>query len=228
MKINKSFAMFFILFVSTILCQIYVAVNPTISFGVKEKLGIVILGIVWLFLSFWQLLKGVKEYSQKRQLMNIFIMLVFIIYMVNLVYLLFFDGDFGRNITLQNDKLLSNMVEGINLKPFKMMKDYFLAYQNGNKYLSHLLLNVVGNLIVFAPMGVLLPTLFKSMNSYFRFSIFTILIIIFSEFAQVYFGVGMGDIDDFILNFLGAFIVFIIFKIPKINKAWKRCLYRDD
>lgn len=227
MKINKSFIFYFVLFIITLLYQIFVAISPSITFGVKEKIFIVSIGLFWLSLSVFHLLKCFNERSQKRKVMTLFITLVFLIYLVNLVYLLFFDGDFGRNITVQNDKLLSHLVEGINLEPFKMIKDYMLAYQNGNIYLSHLLLNVVGNLIVFAPMGLLLPTLFETMDSFFRFPLFIATTIILSEYAQVYFGVGVGDIDDFILNFLGAMILFLIYKIPTVKKAWKHLLYRD-
>lgn len=227
MKINKAFILSFILFLSTLLYQIFVAISPVITFGVKEKIGIVTLGIFWLSLSVWQLLKELKEHSQKRRLMTVFIWLVFIIYLVNLVYLLFFDGDFGRNITVQNNKLLTHMVEGVNLEPFKMMKDYMLAYQNGNIYLSHLLLNVVGNLIVFAPLGILLPTVSETMDSFFRFPLLMATMIILSECAQVYFSVGVGDIDDFILNFTGVMFVFLLYRIPFIKKAWKHLLYRD-
>lgn len=227
MKINKSFIFYFVLFIITLLYQIFVAISPSITFGVKEKIFIVSIGLFWLSLSVFHLLKCFNERSQKRKVMTLFITLVFLIYVVNLVYLLFFDGDFGRNITVQNDKLLSHLVEGINLEPFKMIKDYMLAYQNGNIYLSHLLLNVVGNLIVFAPMGLLLPILFETMDSFFRFPLFIATTIILSEYAQVYFGVGVGDIDDFILNFLGAMLLFLIYKIPTVKKAWKHLLYRD-
>lgn len=228
MKLNKLYPFYFILFIITLLFQIYVAMSPLITFRIYQKIGIVSLGLLWLTLAMLNLIKQKPKYEEKRKIISLYLWVVFVIYSCNLIYLLFFDGDFGRSFAIQNNKLLMNMMEGINLKPLKMINDYIIAYQNDNIRLVHVLTNIVGNLIVFAPMGIFLPTLFKSLDSYIRFPIVIALMIIASEFLQVYFSVGVGDIDDFILNFTGAMIVFLIYKIPYINKKWKAFIYQEE
>ena len=71
-----------------------------------------------------------------------------------------------------------------------------------------MVLNLAGNLIAFAPMGVFLPALFRWQRSIFFFTASLTLSITAVEVLQVYTGTGSCDVDDLILNLAGALLVF--------------------
>lgn len=71
--------------------------------------------------------------------------------------------------------------------------------------------NIFGNVILFIPygfLGILYPKLKRL--SYLMLAFFIIINII--EFSQYYFHRGFADIDDVILNSLGVFIGFLIYR----------------
>lgn len=87
----------------------------------------------------------------------------------------------------------------LSLLPFEFIGDFFRAETS----LDILLKNTLGNIAIFIPMGILLPTLFDGID--FKKSVlicfFTSLTV---EVTQYIVGFGMTDIDDLILNTLGA------------------------
>ena len=143
--------------------------------------------------------------------------------------MLFFDNAFGRGFTTHAT------LEAINLEPLRTIKNYLLAYGYGNISLRLVILNLAGNLIAFAPMGVFLPAVFRWQRSIFFFTatltlaitavevaqVYTTLTLAITavEVAQVYTGTGSCDIDDLILNLAGALIVYIICRVTPL---WHR------
>ena len=82
-----------------------------------------------------------------------------------------------------------------------------------------MVLNLAGNVVAFAPMGVFLPAVFRWQRSIFFFTATLTLVITAVEVAQVYTGTGSCDIDDLILNLAGALIVYIICRVTPL---WHR------
>ena len=144
-----------------------------------------------------------------------YMMLLFWYYLWVLANLLFFDNAFGRGFHISMDYLTSYR---INLEPLQTIRNYLLAYDNGNIALRPVIINLLGNLAAFAPMGVFLPALFRWQRSIFFFTATLTLGITAVEVAQVYTGAGSCDVDDLILNLAGALIVFVICRITPV---WK-------
>ncbi len=144
-----------------------------------------------------------------------YMMLLFWYYLWVLANLLFFDNAFGRGFHISMDYLTSYR---INLEPLQTIRNYLLAYDNGNISLRPVIINLLGNLAAFAPMGVFLPALFRWQRSIFFFTATLTLGITAVEVAQVYTGAGSCDVDDLILNLAGALIVFVICRITPV---WK-------
>ena len=144
-----------------------------------------------------------------------YIMLLVWYYLWVLANLLFFDNAFGRGFHISMDYLTSYR---INLEPLQTIRNYLLAYDNGNISLRPVIINLLGNLAAFAPMGVFLPALFRWQRSIFFFTATLTLGITAVEVAQVYTGAGPCDVDDLILNLAGALIVFVICRITPV---WK-------
>ncbi len=77
----------------------------------------------------------------------------------------------------------------------------------------HLFYNAVGNVIWFIPFGILVPALFRSKRKLYKTVIVAIITSFSIESVQYILCTGVSDIDDVILNGIGAGIGYIIFKI---------------
>ncbi|MFJ8220073.1 VanZ family protein [Bacillus cereus] len=92
----------------------------------------------------------------------------------------------------------------INLVPFSSTIRYLTEFDSYN--LDIVLMNTLGNVIIFIPFGFLLPLLFKQINNVKMASKIFIKFILLIESLQLFTFTGVFDIDDIILNMLGALI----------------------
>ncbi|MGL6104821.1 VanZ family protein [Romboutsia sp.] len=98
-------------------------------------------------------------------------------------------------------------LRSFNFIPFKFIGDY----SKGNFSVDVALKNVVGNVAIFIPMGMLILVLFKKIN--FKKSILICFLVSLSfELIQYIVGLGASDTDDLILNTLGAIVGILIYK----------------
>ncbi|MBD7937292.1 VanZ family protein [Cytobacillus sp. Sa5YUA1] len=98
----------------------------------------------------------------------------------------------------------------LNIIPFKTTINYLLNADLFN--LDIIITNTIGNILIFLPLGLLLPVLFKQCR---LFSVVTITAITASfsiELLQFFLQVGQFDIDDIILNTMGAMIGYLMYK----------------
>lgn len=72
--------------------------------------------------------------------------------------------------------------------------------------------NLLGNVLLFIPLGYFLPRLFPSIRRLWRTVLSVVLIISTIELLQALLMVGACDIDDLILNTLGATLGYGIYK----------------
>lgn len=129
-------------------------------------------------------------------------LMLFILYLFYLAYLLFLAPSFGRT---------ASVVREYNLVPFKTIKNYirYRAYVNTET----LVINIIGNVVAFMPMGFFIPILFRNKRSLIEVLFFSSLISLIAEFMQYRFVVGSFDVDDIILNTLGGIIGYILFSM---------------
>ncbi|MCR4717673.1 MAG: VanZ family protein [Lachnospiraceae bacterium] len=130
-----------------------------------------------------------------------FLRLLFIVYVVLLSYVVFFSERYGR---VAYDTMQYNLV----------------PFQEINRYLSQIktitftaVLNLIGNVIIFIPFGAMLFIWNKKVATFFGTIILSFLLSLTIETAQLVSKLGVFDVDDIILNTLGGFIGFIIYKI---------------
>jgi len=109
----------------------------------------------------------------------------------------------------------------INIIPFKNISRYITALCTGSMNISTPITNLGGNLILLFPMGFYLPFFIKKIKKVITFSIWMIIIIFFLEVIQLCTGRGAFDIDDIILNTVGAILGFLIWKTKLIQKLLK-------
>lgn len=120
---------------------------------------------------------------------------------------------FGRGIVGVSDywnQIRANM----NLAPFHTIKLYLRVLQGdrGVMLTRHAIINLVGNVAMFIPLGILLPRVYHTLRTAWRFFLVTVLLICLVELIQLFSLVGCCDIDDLILNVFGAGIGFMGYK----------------
>ena len=84
------------------------------------------------------------------------------------------------------------------------------------------IINLGGNVIMFIPLGFLLPRACPKLNKFFRCFFTCALIIILVEVTQLFTLLGSCDIDDLILNMVGSTLGFIMHKMIKTKCAHRR------
>lgn len=79
--------------------------------------------------------------------------------------------------------------------------------------------NIVGNILLFLPLGGLLPLVSKNFRSLKKVMLVALISSVGIEVAQLLFGllgsVRSSDIDDVLLNTMGAFLGFIVYTMVK-------------
>lgn len=158
----------------------------------------------------------------KRQRITIWLFLgVYILLLVNFTLI---DDTFGRNIfNIQNlnyDSLVHYMENSLNLIPFATIKLYINGLTSDNISLGYFLINIFGNLIMLMPLSFFVPVLIPKINTFLKFLIFVIAFSVCIEILQILFLTGSCDIDDVMLNVLGAAISYPIFsKLKREEKG---------
>ncbi len=119
-----------------------------------------------------------------------------------LSYLLFFSSTFGRTELEKEYRY--------NLTLFQEIGRYYgLAMKKGNWY--PFILNVCGNIAVFIPVGIFLPTLIKRCKNVFFTTLVSLEISLAVEIVQLATRVGSFDVDDLLLNTLGGVLGYLIY-----------------
>ncbi|MGY0693282.1 VanZ family protein [Virgibacillus sp. FSP13] len=150
--------------------------------------------------------------NRKNQLFSLskeFIYVLCIIYFESLLYVTVFPS---------TNLIIPEWV-GINIVPFHTIGDYLFLFSNG--YISTAIVNLVGNVIVFVPLGVLFTLLYRNMTFIKMFAIgfmstlaieCTQLVLSIAGFLSRSF-----DVDDLILNTVGVISGYFIAKIGLTN-----------
>ncbi|NGZ75663.1 VanZ family protein [Saccharibacillus alkalitolerans] len=98
-----------------------------------------------------------------------------------------------------------------NAEPFETIR--LFTRSAGWDNLRAPLINLAGNVAVFVPFGILFPILFRKCRNYFGFILRFLLLILLLELAQGFSGAGVADVDDLILNGIGATIGYIGYRL---------------
>ena len=151
-----------------------------------------------------------------RKVFTVLVVLSFLLYLCVAFRLLIF-----RNAALFSQALASiglpRYHSSYNLVPFKTIVGYVKALIDGSMNRKIPIENIVGNLLAFMPLGFYLPFLIKKMTKLKIYVISVSGLIAAVELTQYIIRVGSMDIDDFILNLVGACIGFSIFTHKPIS-----------
>lgn len=149
-----------------------------------------------------------------KKLMRCLLLGTLLIYCFTLLIILFLSsrGNWSNLTLIEYIRRFSNFV------PFKTIRWFVQGINNHSMNLDIPIKNIFGNLLIFLPMGLYLPCIFKKFRTLGHFFIGIFIILVFGEVLQLLLRRGSFDIDDMILNVIGATIGFIIWKNGYIQK----------
>ncbi|MEG0077529.1 VanZ family protein [Anaerorhabdus sp.] len=180
------------------------------------------MGIVIASVGIYMVAASIEVFYAKNnririRLFKVFVLFLLLYYLGFLCAVLFLDGFFFTR----------SSVHYVNKIPFNTIKKFFVTMRDENNLKAFG--NLVGNAILFAPMGLLLPLWSKKFHNIFIFT-FTIFVMVSGvEIFQHYSNMGTADVDDIILNVAGALLVFFVFKfIFFMVKDKLEMYFKDD
>ena len=159
------------------------------------------------------------------------ILFIFFVYFLFLLLLTIFKG--GRiEFSNQFNSFMyreHGLLGIINIVPIKETINTFMHSETG---MRNSLRNLIGNILVFMPLGFFIPLLFDKFNNLKKVLKVGCLSSLAIELSQLFVGSNVCDIDDVIYNTLGALAGFICYKtfetiIKKVNLKNKLDKIRD-
>ena len=149
-----------------------------------------------------------KEYNKKKLTKAGW--LLFYLYIILLSYFLFFSEHYGRGYILDEYRY--------NLEFLKEIKR-FIKYRELLGFESFIV-NILGNILAFAPFGFMLPLLNIKYRKFFLITFLSILFSLSVEVAQMLLKVGIFDVDDILLNSIGGILGYLFWAI--CNSVYSR------
>ena len=144
---------------------------------------------------------------------------IFIVYVVILVYgMVIFNRnlDFSWIVTGGFDRLNAMMAESTNLTLFATINRYLGVLDRPSGF-GLFLYNVIGNMLILIPFGYFFPMVNASVKKWWVFLLVSLVFILSIEAMQYVSMSGSLDVDDVLLNLMGAMIGYLL--CPAKEKA---------
>jgi len=150
---------------------------------------------------------------------RLFTWLLFILYLAVLIYVIVLKSGHAFIYARNNAEIsfIQKLIT-VNLILFKTIFNYL----GGNESYAIAIQNILGNIFAFGPLGFLVPILFKKCKKVKNIFFISVSVSLSIEIVQLLFNIGSCDIDDIILNVLGAILGFGVYKV--LNKMVKKDL----
>lgn len=141
--------------------------------------------------------------TKNKKMLLIIGWLLFYLYILLLSYFLFLSERYGRDFVLEEYRY--------NLEFLKEIKR-FIRYREHLGFESFMV-NILGNILAFAPLGFLLPLLNMKYRKFYVVAFISFLFSLTVESLQMYLKVGIFDVDDLLLNTMGGILGYISFRV---------------
>ena len=156
--------------------------------------------------------------------------IAFILYAGLMIWLLFFQS--ARIPDYAAVDYWKQIHDSLNLKPFRtvgnfldvlLRKEYYLEkWGSASAYayqVRHAVINLGGNVGMFIPLGFFLPEVFPKLKKLWKTLLTSAGIVCTVEILQLFSLLGNCDVDDLLLNLIGAAIGYgIFFFLQKLKK----------
>ena len=200
------------------LVQIYLTGMQHVTHGLLLIAGI---GLP-LALGAYLYTRALAEKSERRRAVRFVFFALFLFYIAVLLGALIVSRVDYSNFSQARADYLANFELMTNFHPLETVRLYINAIKYNYIGMEIPLSNLVGNAMLFMPMAVFLPCLFRPMRKLWRFMLVMFLLLVAVEALQLLLACGSCDIDDVLLNLLGTLIVFFLIKIPFVHRLLVR------
>lgn len=194
---------------------IITGILPNFIIDTKIMLGCLIIPIVIVFLTMIMEIRKSKNENEKIKIKKFWTITLFCMYCISLISILFLKNEYRLIDTTYNINPFSREhFETVNIIPFKTIVDFF-----NNWNIKVFILNIGVNILLFMPMGIFIPSLFKkNIKNLRQFILIIIVISLIVEILQFITFRGSADIDDIILNVFGAVISYLFSNLKIVKK----------
>lgn len=133
-----------------------------------------------------------------------------VLYVGIMVYLLLCRRPWGAGLPYR--QLLA---EHLNLAPFRTIRRFIwvFTHSSNKQLLLHASINIYGNIFLFLPLGLFPPLLWARMQRFWKTALLATGVMVCVEVLQMLLLVGTCDIDDVMLNVLGASMGYGAYKL---------------
>ena len=201
------------------------SVIPNIVLNVKVTIGGFAIPTFIIIITMIVQIKKSKDIQEKSKIRNFWLKALFTIYCLLLITILFLNNEY-RIGGFQNISTFSREhFETSNIIPFATIIGYVSGMVSNDINTGIVIINLVTNLLLFAPMGFFIPMLFQDkIKNTKQFLIIIIILTFLVEIIQFITYRGSTDIDDIILNTIGVSIVYILMKTKVVEKLLEKRL----
>jgi glycopeptide antibiotics resistance protein len=149
---------------------------------------------------------------RKPNLGKIIMWALFILYLTLLIKVILFKYPafvIANSFKYAHETPLFTRITQGNFIPFKTI----LHYLGGNPSFGVAKENLLGNIIAFGPLGFLLPIVIKGIKDVKHIALSAFIVSLTFEVIQLLTYLGSFDVDDIILNVLGAMCGYLVYKV---------------
>ena len=141
---------------------------------------------------------------------QVLLRLCFVAYCAWMLWLLF-----GQR--LGTEVYSQQLADRINWIPMSTIRRYLplLSGEKGAALQRHAVINLVGNVVMFIPLGFCIPRIFPPFQGFFKTFLACLILVLAVEMIQYFTMLGTCDIDDLILNMAGVIIGWLLHCIRK-------------
>ena len=172
-------------------------------------------------------IKKSNNINEKKKISRFWLKMLFAIYCLLLITILFLNNEYRMTgfQAINSNTFSAEHLKTINIIPFASIIKYISGWISHSVRTNIVFINLCGNLILFAPLGFFVPILFEDkIKNTKQFILMIIVVTISVEALQFISYTGSTDIDDIILNTIGAVIMFNIMKTKLARKILKKVI----
>ena len=214
--------------ITGVLTILFLATSVSVKLITPELEKVIVLCVASLFAYGGG--RFLTKYHNSKKYMKVSIFVMVILYLLLLINFMILGNNFGRNFefifTASKETIKSYFTNNFNVIPFNTIINYL---NNSGVYFDIKLvcINILGNLICFMPFAFFLKYLFSKENKFVRFLLTILLIVISFELIQLLTLSGSFDIDDIILNTLGAILFYLFINLKGTDKLLKNIFFLE-
>ena len=198
--------------------QIYLSGMRHVTHGLLLIVGI----CLPLILGTYLYTRALEDREARRKAVRFSFFALFVFYCAVLLGALIISSVDYQTFAETKAAYLKNFDLMTNFNPFETVRLYINAIKYNYIGMEIPLSNLIGNMMLFMPMAVFLPCLFRPMQKFWLFTLTMLLMLAAVEALQLLLACGSCDVDDMILNLAGTLILFGLLKIPAIQRLLGR------